>query len=165
MAQAGRLNLRMQKELILLLTDPASFSLISIHVLIQGLEVHLFIIQIFDTGGRVCLAILNLPPKFGTVGLTDGIYKSTSEENKESVQRTDGIVYLGKSCSLMAGNAISECVRVTGRHNQIEAGCPDVVQQETIFVVNYKLSIFLFVFRIFDDGTSCIWKRKHEMQF
>nr|GEY72781.1 probable ubiquitin-conjugating enzyme E2 37 [Tanacetum cinerariifolium] len=38
MAQAGRLNLRMQKELILLLTDPASFSLISIHALIQGLE-------------------------------------------------------------------------------------------------------------------------------
>nr|GEX49378.1 hypothetical protein [Tanacetum cinerariifolium] len=38
MAQAGRLSLRMQKELKLLLTDPASFSLTSIHALIQGLE-------------------------------------------------------------------------------------------------------------------------------
>nr|GFB00604.1 probable ubiquitin-conjugating enzyme E2 37 [Tanacetum cinerariifolium] len=40
MAQAGRgrLNLRMQRELKLLLTDPASFSLTSIHALIQGLE-------------------------------------------------------------------------------------------------------------------------------
>ncbi|GJR41832.1 hypothetical protein Tco_1309935 [Tanacetum coccineum] len=75
MAQAGRLNLRMQKELKLLLTDLASFSLTSIHALIQGLE------------GRVIDGSISI--WFGTVGLTDGICKSTSEENKESVQCTD----------------------------------------------------------------------------
>ncbi|PWA90816.1 ubiquitin-conjugating enzyme/RWD-like protein [Artemisia annua] len=106
MAQAARLNLRMQKELKLLLTDPphgasfphlspssdlASFSLTSIDALIQGpegtvYEKGLFKIKIqiperypfqppvvtfstpiyhpnIDTGGRICLDILNLPPK------------------------------------------------------------------------------------------------------
>ncbi|GJU63687.1 hypothetical protein Tco_1245522 [Tanacetum coccineum] len=38
MAQAGRLNLSIQKELKLSLTDLASFSLTTIHALIQGLE-------------------------------------------------------------------------------------------------------------------------------
>ncbi|XP_042034709.1 uncharacterized protein LOC121781082 [Salvia splendens] len=107
MAQAARLNLRMQKEFKLLLTDPppgASFptlsdyhhvggdsSLTSIDALLQGPEGTVYSNGVFkikiqiperypfqppivtfatpiyhpniDTGGRICLDILNLPPK------------------------------------------------------------------------------------------------------
>ncbi|KAL5572673.1 hypothetical protein UlMin_022270 [Ulmus minor] len=106
MAQAARLNLRMQKELKLLLTDPppgasfpnlspdsdlAFFSLSSIDAQIKGPEETVYANGVFnvkiqiperypfqppsvtfatpiyhpniDTGGRICLDILNLPPK------------------------------------------------------------------------------------------------------
>ncbi|XP_071716941.1 uncharacterized protein [Rutidosis leptorrhynchoides] len=106
MAQAARLNLRMQKELKLLLTDPphgasfphlsptsdlSSFSLTAIDAQIEGPEGTVYEKGIFkikiqiperypfqppivtfatpiyhpniDTGGRICLDILNLPPK------------------------------------------------------------------------------------------------------
>ncbi|XP_057797935.1 uncharacterized protein LOC131014015 [Salvia miltiorrhiza] len=107
MAQAARLNLRMQKELKLLLTDPppgATFptlsdhhhaggdsSLTSIDALLQGPEGTVYSNGVFkikiqiperypfqppivtfatpiyhpniDNGGRICLDILNLPPK------------------------------------------------------------------------------------------------------
>ncbi|KAM5547731.1 putative ubiquitin-conjugating enzyme E2 37 [Rosa sericea] len=101
MAQAARLNLRLQKELKLLLTDPppgASFPLLSsssslstIDAQIQGPEGTVYAGGLFnikiqiperypfqppsvtfatriyhpniDTGGRICLDILNLPPK------------------------------------------------------------------------------------------------------
>ncbi|XP_061993476.1 probable ubiquitin-conjugating enzyme E2 37 isoform X2 [Rosa rugosa] len=101
MAQAARLNLRLQKELKLLLTDPppgASFPLLSsssslstIDAQIQGPEGTVYADGLFnikiqiperypfqppsvtfatpiyhpniDTGGRICLDILNLPPK------------------------------------------------------------------------------------------------------
>ncbi|KAL1532700.1 E2 ubiquitin-conjugating enzyme [Salvia divinorum] len=106
MAQAARLNLRMQKELKLLLTDPppgTSFpslsdhhaggdsSLTSIDALLQGPEGTVYSNGVFrikiqiperypfqppivtfatpiyhpniDNGGRICLDILNLPPK------------------------------------------------------------------------------------------------------
>ncbi|CAI9285930.1 unnamed protein product [Lactuca saligna] len=106
MAQAARLNLRMQKEVKLLLTDPppgasfphlsptsdlSSFSLTSIDAQIQGPEDTVYEKGVFkikiqiperypfqppsvtfatpiyhpniDTGGRICLDILNLPPK------------------------------------------------------------------------------------------------------
>lgn len=102
-AQAARLNLRMQKELKLLLTDPppsssfphlshhSSFSLSSILAHIEGPEDTVYANGVFkiniqiperypfqppivtfatpiyhpniDTGGRICLDILNLPPK------------------------------------------------------------------------------------------------------
>lgn len=102
-AQAARLNLRMQKELKLLLTDPppsssfphlshhSSFSLSSILAHIKGPEDTVYANGVFkiniqiperypfqppivtfstpiyhpniDTGGRICLDILNLPPK------------------------------------------------------------------------------------------------------
>ncbi|XP_017239142.1 uncharacterized protein LOC108211934 [Daucus carota subsp. sativus] len=102
-AQAARLNLRMQKELKLLLTDPppsASFPLLSHHssdslssilAHIKGPEDTVYTNGVFkiniqiperypfqppivtfatpiyhpniDTGGRICLDILNLPPK------------------------------------------------------------------------------------------------------
>ncbi|KAI3714611.1 hypothetical protein L6452_21569 [Arctium lappa] len=106
MAQAARLNLRMQKELKLLLTDPppgasfphlsptsdlSSFSLTAIDAQIEGPEGTVYEKGVFkikiqiperypfqppivtfstpiyhpniDTGGRICLDILNLPPK------------------------------------------------------------------------------------------------------
>ncbi|KAI3524595.1 hypothetical protein L1887_03254 [Cichorium endivia] len=106
MAQAARLNLRMQKEVKLLLTDPppgasfshlsptsdlSSFSLAAIDAQIQGPEGTVYEKGVFkikiqiperypfqppivtfatpiyhpniDTGGRICLDILNLPPK------------------------------------------------------------------------------------------------------
>ncbi|CAH1426368.1 unnamed protein product [Lactuca virosa] len=106
MAQAARLNLRMQKEVKLLLTDPppgasfphlsptsdlSSFSLTAIDAQIQGPEDTVYEKGVFkikiqiperypfqppivtfatpiyhpniDTGGRICLDILNLPPK------------------------------------------------------------------------------------------------------
>ncbi|KAI3814557.1 hypothetical protein L1987_14197 [Smallanthus sonchifolius] len=106
MAQAARLNLRMQKELKLLLTDPppgasfphlspasdlSSFSLAAIDAQIEGPEGTVYEKGVFkikiqiperypfqppivtfgtpiyhpniDTGGRICLDILNLPPK------------------------------------------------------------------------------------------------------
>ncbi|KAL8149256.1 hypothetical protein AgCh_006309 [Apium graveolens] len=102
-AQAARLNLRMQKELKLLLTDPppsssfphlshhSLFSLSSIIAHIEGPEDTVYANGVFkiniqiperypfqpptvtfatpiyhpniDTGGRICLDILNLPPK------------------------------------------------------------------------------------------------------
>ncbi|KAM0020772.1 putative ubiquitin-conjugating enzyme E2, ubiquitin-conjugating enzyme/RWD [Helianthus debilis subsp. tardiflorus] len=110
MAQAARLNLRMQKELKLLLTDPppgASFphlspssdlqssSLIAIDAQIEGPEGTVYEKGVFkikiqiperypfqppivtfgtpiyhpniDTGGRICLDILNLPPKVSSL--------------------------------------------------------------------------------------------------
>ncbi|XP_024980497.1 uncharacterized protein LOC112517332 [Cynara cardunculus var. scolymus] len=106
MAQAARLNLRMQKELKLLITDPppgasfptlsptsdlSSFSLTAIDAQIEGPEGTVYEKGVFkikvqiperypfqppivtfstpiyhpniDTGGRICLDILNLPPK------------------------------------------------------------------------------------------------------
>ncbi|KAK6944982.1 Ubiquitin-conjugating enzyme E2 [Dillenia turbinata] len=99
MAQAARLNLRMQKELKLLLTDPppgislpnSALSLSSIDAQIEGPEGTVYEKGVFkikiqiperypfqppivtfaspiyhpniDTGGRICLDILNLPPK------------------------------------------------------------------------------------------------------
>ncbi|XP_074588682.1 uncharacterized protein LOC141844545 [Curcuma longa] len=106
MAQAARLNLRLQKELKLLMTDPppgvsfpslsdnqnqSSLSLLTIEACIEGPEETvyskgIFIVKIqiperypfhppnvtfvtpiyhpnIDNGGRICLDILNLPPK------------------------------------------------------------------------------------------------------
>ncbi|XP_076942574.1 uncharacterized protein LOC143612485 [Bidens hawaiensis] len=106
MAQAARLNLRMQKELKIILTDPppgasfprlssnsdlSSFSLTEIDAEIEGPEDTVYEKGVFkiniqiperypfqppivtfgtpiyhpniDTGGRICLDILNLPPK------------------------------------------------------------------------------------------------------
>lgn len=151
MAQAARLNLRMQKELKLLMTDPppgvsipllsdiddsSSLSLSTIEARIEGPEgtvysKGVFIIRIqiperypfhpptvtfvtpiyhpnIDTGGRICLDILNMPPKgawqpslnistiLTSIGLLlsepnpdDGLMAETSREYKYNRQAFD----------------------------------------------------------------------------
>ncbi|KAK0571494.1 hypothetical protein LWI29_017113 [Acer saccharum] len=149
MAQAARLNLRMQKELKLLLTDPppgASLPLLSvdsdisslstIHAQIEGPEESVYAKGIFDikiqiperypfqppnvtfgtpiyhpnidNGGRICLDILNLPPKgawqpslnistvLTSIGLLltepnpdDGLMREASREYKYNRQAFD----------------------------------------------------------------------------
>ncbi|XP_060203455.1 uncharacterized protein LOC132631770 [Lycium barbarum] len=143
MAQEARLNLRMQRELKLLLTDPppgasltSSSSLSSIHAQIEGpqatvyaqglfdLKIHIperypfqppivtFVTPIYhpniDNAGRICLDILNLPPKgawqpslnistlFTSIGLLlsepnpdDGLMHDASTEYKYNRQAFD----------------------------------------------------------------------------
>ncbi|GJU35773.1 probable ubiquitin-conjugating enzyme E2 37 [Tanacetum coccineum] len=106
MAQAGRLNLRMQKELKLLLTDLASFSLTSIHALIQGLEGAVYEKGVFKIDIQiperypfqqpvVTFTWLGLEIaefiQFGTVGL------SAKAHHKKTKKVCNALIHLGKS--------------------------------------------------------------------
>ncbi|PIN10762.1 Ubiquitin-protein ligase [Handroanthus impetiginosus] len=187
MAQAARLNLRLQKELKLLLTDPppgASFpslsddssapSLTSIDALFQGPEGTVYADGVFkikiqiperypfqppivifatpiyhpniDNGGRICLDILNLPPKgtwqpslnistvLTSIGLLlsepnpdDGLMHEASREYKYNRQAFDQNARSMTEKYARAGE--SESVR--GGHGcQSHAG-PSTTQTET----------------------------------